>query len=356
MNQHDKTTLSAGRLLTRDAFRVAVFTRDGYKCVKCGAPAVDAHHIMERRLFENGGYYENNGASLCEVHHLEAEQTILTPDEIRTAAGIKVVILPEHLYGDSDLCYDKWGNIVQPNGTRVKGELFFDESVQKVLSKGGVLELFSKYVKYPRTYHLPYSQSVGKDDRRLGDDLCFQGRQVVCTLKMDGENTSLYRDYIHARSLDMAPHASRNWVKGLWSRICHEIPDGWRICGENLYGTHTIKYTDLSSFFQVFSIWNDKNMCLSWDETVEWCELLNLTMVPPLYQGEYDHKSIMRAYESHAKSHVAEGFVVRTHDGFSYGAFRKSVAKFVHAGFKVRHGQRTSGNIEVNLLADGGRW
>jgi len=34
------------KLLTRDEFREGVFKRDNYKCVVCGAPAKDAHHII----------------------------------------------------------------------------------------------------------------------------------------------------------------------------------------------------------------------------------------------------------------------------------------------------------------------
>lgn len=43
-------------LLSRDAFREAVFTRDNHKCVICGKEAQDAHHnhIMERRSNELG--------------------------------------------------------------------------------------------------------------------------------------------------------------------------------------------------------------------------------------------------------------------------------------------------------------
>jgi len=44
-------------LLTRDQFREAVFARDKGRCVICGAEGKDAHHIMERSLFDDGGYY-----------------------------------------------------------------------------------------------------------------------------------------------------------------------------------------------------------------------------------------------------------------------------------------------------------
>lgn len=160
-------------LLTRDNFREGVFKRDNYKCVICKEDAKDAHHIIERRSFSDGGYYMDNGASLCEKHHIMAEETTLSCDEIREACGITKICLPDHFYSDNE--YDKWGNIILPNGQRIKGELFYDESVQKILKQGKVLDLFQKYVKYGRTYHLPWSNLL-KDDRILPDDSNFTGK------------------------------------------------------------------------------------------------------------------------------------------------------------------------------------
>src|ERR1035437_7922501 len=104
-------------LLNRDIFRESVFKRDGFKCVICREEAKDAHHIIERRLFGNGGYFILNGASLCEKHHIQAEETTLSCDEIRKAAGITEIVLPEHFYEDVE--YDKWGNEILHNGTRI---------------------------------------------------------------------------------------------------------------------------------------------------------------------------------------------------------------------------------------------
>ena len=183
------------KILNRDLFRTSVFARDGYKCIICNKNAIldnknepinlDAHHIIERRLFTDGGYYLDNGASLCEVHHIEAEQTTLGCDEIRLKAGIENIIIPEHFY--HDYSYDKWGNILLPTGVKIRGELFYDESVQKILKQGKVLDMFQKHIKYPRTYHLPWSNML-KDDRMLKDDSHFIGKRVIMSLKMDGEN------------------------------------------------------------------------------------------------------------------------------------------------------------------------
>ena len=122
------------KLLTRDAFREGVFLRDGHKCVFCDKPAKDAHHILERRLWPDGGYYLENGASVCEEHHLACERTAISVEDVRNAAAIRKVWVPPHFYDDH--VYDKWGNPVLEDGRRGKGELFFDESVQKALKEG----------------------------------------------------------------------------------------------------------------------------------------------------------------------------------------------------------------------------
>ena len=101
--------------------------------------------------------------------------------------------------------------------------------------------------KYPRSPHLPWSEGGTSDDAYLFDTDHFAGKEVVITEKMDGENTSMYRDGIHARSIDGRHHPSRDWVKALHGKICLEIPEGWRLCGENLYARHSIAYEELES-------------------------------------------------------------------------------------------------------------
>ena len=45
-------------------------------------------HIIERKLFDDGGYYLNNAASVCEHHHIECEKTLITVGEVYKAAKI----------------------------------------------------------------------------------------------------------------------------------------------------------------------------------------------------------------------------------------------------------------------------
>ena len=321
------------KLLTRDAFREAVFKRDRWKCVFCKDDAQDAHHILERRLWPDGGYYLENGASVCGPCHMRCEDTTYSVEDVRHAAGITKIVVPDQFYPDH--IYDKWGNPILEDGRRGKGELFYDESVQKVL--GDILSLFTPYVKYPRTFHFPWSPGMHNDDRMSHDLNAFLGQEVVITEKMDGENTTMYPDHIHARSIDSRGGEDRAWVKGLWSRIAHDIPEGWRICGENLWAEHSIHYSGLKSYFYVFSMWNERNVCLSWEETLEYCELFELRHVPVLWCGtlstDYDEaKKQIRAVEKNLKWDRNEGYVMRPTRSFTYGQFKDCVRKFVRSG------------------------
>ena len=183
-----------------------------------------------------------------------------------------------------------------------------------------------KYKKYPRTPHLPWSEQVSSDDKRLSSDDIFVGKEVVVTEKMDGENTSMYSDYIHARSLDSGNHESRNWVKNFWGQIRYLIPDGCRVCGENLFAKHSIFYNDLTGYFLGFSYWCSDE-CNSWDRTLQIFSDIGIEPVRCIYRGVYDLDRIHSAWDR--LGHESEGYVIRLADGFSYDSFGKSVAKFV---------------------------
>lgn len=88
-------------------------------------------HIIERKLFLDGGYYIDNGASVCDEHHWSCEKTDISVEEVRLACKIKTIIIPEHF--DINISYDKWGNVLLANGIRIKGGMFYLENVQKVL-------------------------------------------------------------------------------------------------------------------------------------------------------------------------------------------------------------------------------
>jgi hypothetical protein len=187
----------------------------------------------------------------------------------------------------------------------------------------------SNKFKYPRTGHFAWSEGATNDDKIQYDLSNFQYEEVVISEKMDGENTTMYPEFFHARSLDSNNHPSRNYVKGIWGNIRYDIPKGWRICGENLYAKHSLYYDNLESYFMCFSIWNENNVCLNIDETLEWCSLLNIVHVPILYRGKFD-LDFIRNFK--IDTNVHEGFVMRLAREFHYNDFEKSVVKWVRKG------------------------
>lgn len=204
-------------------------------------------------------------------------------------------------------------------------------------------------IKYPRTPHLPWSPGATNDDICQGNVNIFEGKVVVVTEKMDGENTTLYPDYVHARSIDSRFHPSRTWVKAFQAKIGYRIPTGWRICGENLYAKHSIAYEDLPSYFLAFSVWNDRNECLSWEDSKVFFEKLGLLAPKELYIGLWCEKTIRNIV---LDTNHQEGYVVRVADSFHFNAFAHSVAKWVRKNHVVTEQHWMHAEIVPNGLKD----
>lgn len=208
-----------------------------------------------------------------------------------------------------------------------------------------------RYVKYPRTFHVPWTESITKDDRVHEDLNFFQGKKVVVTEKRDGENSSIYSDgYFHARSVDGDSHPSQSWLKNFMRQWYFNIPEGWRVCGESLYAIHSIQYDDLISYFEVFSIWNDMNECLSWLDTKMYCELLELSTVPVLFEGIYD-EDVIKGLDLDEQNQ--EGYVIRLANKFPLSAFKFSCAKYVrknHVQDTVHNWRNSWDSNKINKL------
>jgi hypothetical protein len=211
-------------------------------------------------------------------------------------------------------------------------------------------------LKYPRTPHLPWSRSRTDDDKVLTSTDHFLGQSVVVTEKLDGENTTMLRAHCHARSLDSKHHPSRNYVKGIWGRIRHDLPEGWRFCGENVFATHSIHYTALTDYFYLIAVFDEQHRCLSWDETCTWAAMLSLQTVPVIWSGIYDEPAIQALWPRPSCFGAAEseGYVVRRTCGFHATEFRDYVAKFVRPHHVQTDEFWMNQPIVPNLLAGGG--
>ena len=188
--------------------------------------------------------------------------------------------------------------------------------------------------KYPRTYHLSFSEALQSDDKLIESTDKLQGEETVVLLKMDGENTTLYHDdYMHARSIDSKTNWTRDIAKKIHSVIRHDIPEGHRLCCENLYAKHSIFYPDgyLDGYLYLLSVWDDKNRCLSWDDTLEYAQLFDLPTPKELYRGVFDEK-VLKELAKNLDTSIEEGFVVRLTKSFDYEEFSESVTKYVRKG------------------------
>jgi hypothetical protein len=205
-------------------------------------------------------------------------------------------------------------------------------------------------IKYGRTGHLPWSEGVTSDDKIIESLDGFIGQEVVVSLKLDGENSAMAKDYTHARSLDSRHHWSRSRLKQLHAELSYYIPDHIIIYGENLVATHSIKYDNLKSYFYVFNILDTLyDTFFAWDDLVETCSILELTTVPVIYRGIWDEELIKNLPIDLTKD---EGYVVRVAGCFGREEFPTKVAKFVRKGHireECEHWMNKP-ETEINLL------
>lgn len=213
--------------------------------------------------------------------------------------------------------------------------------------------------KYPRTPHLPWSPGISSDDEVLDISPWSPLDSINVTMKMDGENTTIGPDYVHARSLDSGYHLSRTWVKKFASDWQWDLNEDERICGENMYARHSIAYDNLESFFLGFSYWTG-DWCHSWKETEAKFAEYGIVSVPVLFDSVSFvtlstplQKGTNRSswFESEDRYKDREGYVVRSVDGFSYNEFSQNVAKYVRAHHVKTDGHWMHEQVGRNSLA-----
>lgn len=260
--------------LSRDKFREQALIRDQGLCVWCKKPATAVHHLLDRSLFTDGGYYIANGVSLCEACHIQAEQSLLSVEELRQAAGISIVVVPEGF--DSSLSYDKWGKIV------VSGTL----------------------IKYPRTPHLEGSRlQKGDEDLSQVSFASIANKFLVIEEKIDGGNTgiSFVDGELHLQSrghyLRGGPREAqfnllKTWANTFASIFYEVLGNRYTMYGEWMYAKHTIFYDQLPHYFFEFDIYDtEKGLFLSTRRRQEMLDFIRLYVpiqsVPVLKSGKF---------------------------------------------------------------------
>ncbi len=351
----------------RDEFRRTVFERDNNTCTVpwCTRTADDAHHIIERDYWNNGGYIPDNGASVCNHHHQHAERDLIPPQSFWRWIGITNPPLPT---GIDTIHINKWTDKLDTPPWKEHRQ----------------------YIKYPSTRHLPFSHVGDDDDTQMKHVDRFLDAPLVITEKLDGSNAMLIQDVdepVRSRRGRKATHKSFDLLHDIyWSYNIHEkLPDNIQVFGEWLYAKHSIHYgctctpscddaaspltnrlpedapSDERAYFQVFGVYDMKyDMWLSWETTQVVAEKLGFPTAP-VRRVTDDEDAAMFTNESKfyddvydiAQSVISdggEGIVVRSKYPFHYGQFSERVGKYVRENHVTtsehwRHQSVTQNNL-----------
>lgn len=187
-------------------------------------------------------------------------------------------------------------------------------------------------IKHPSTPHLPWSQEVAGDDKKITTLAPFAGREIWVSEKMDGESTTgYYPGVMHARSLDSAHNETRDWIKSMVTGMGYQFPRGWRFVFENVAYYHSINYRSLPSFAYLLMIWNEQNVRLAYDDICEWADKLDLAMPALLYRGIFDEDALKEIVNNMDLTQQ-EGYVISVTDPLPFADFSRLTAKFVRKG------------------------
>jgi len=339
----------------RKKFRESVFSRDNNECVVpwCDNESDDAHHVIERELWKDGGYILNNGASVCNKHHKYAENNNIPPQAFYQWIGIENPPLPKSI---DDINVNKWGKK-------------FDMPPWKNLRER---------IKYQSTRHLLplywYDEETTADSRIEHDDTGIEsvdnlvGIPLVITEKIDGSNCMIVNDIdnpVRARNGSKpTKDMDKLYKKGglYWEQeVNQKLPDRLQVFGEWVLAKHSIHYgcdceepcedigpslselTDVNderAYFQIFGAY-DKiwDMWLSWPETERVSDVLGFPTTPVLYceddldsptfETNHEARNELIRYARDVIDNGGEGIVVRSKFPFHYGQFSTKLGKYV---------------------------
>lgn len=326
--------------MNRKKFREDCVKRDNNTCIvpSCNSRVDDEkdgegdiHHIIERKLWPNGGYIKENGVSICNYHHRLAEKNVIPPQAFWKWIKVSKPPLPDDIPYNSN----KWGEQL----------------------KAPPWKEHRDNIKYPSTRHLPWSHKQDRDDTNHPNLENFIGYDLVASIKMDGSNCMIVKDSenpVRARNGKQANKEHFDLAKKMYweNNYYNKIPKNLQIFGEWLYAKHSIHYgcncatecqdigPALEDYFQVFGIYDNKyDIWLSWKKTLSIADELNLTVVPPVNEkyeiGSYKKEEIQLLWDDlydlsqKAVEQGHEGIIVRSKYPFYYSQIDKRLGKYV---------------------------
>jgi hypothetical protein len=214
--------------------------------------------------------------------------------------------------------------------------------------------------KYCRSLHAPISLGTTSDDRFMppGYLKAFADMHgLVLTEKLDGENNAFTKPGLFARS-HTAPTVSP-WTKPLrerWDLIKNDLGD-LEIFGEGMYGTHSIKYSKLESYYYVFGV-REKGLWLSWEEVKFYASMFDFPTVPEIeiktplksfYKEGVDENKLL---EEWFKTNLGAYWVDSVETPGLLGGIDPVTGKPCSEGFVVRNSNSYRANDGVIPVAD----
>jgi hypothetical protein len=340
----------------RKQFRQAVFDRDENNCLVpwCDQNADDAHHIIERDLWDDGGYVKDNGASVCNHHHQYAESNDIPPQAFYLWAGINDPPTPNTI---DTVHTNKWGEE-------------FDRPPWKNLRER---------IKYQSSRHLLplywHDDETTADSRMEHDDTGletvedFTGIPLVITHKIDGSNCMMVGDDletpVRARN-GSSPTEDMERLHGdgglYWQQeVNQKLPDRLQVFGEWTLAKHSIHYgcncnppcedvgprlseltgiENARSYFQIFGVFDKEwDMWLSWNRTEAVADELGFPTTPVIhcedsndaatYETEHEARQDLINHAREVIENGGEGIVVRSKFPFHYDQFSNRLGKYV---------------------------
>lgn len=201
--------------------------------------------------------------------------------------------------------------------------------------------------KYPRTYHMPFSEGATNDDRICESEWWehLKGKRLILTEKLDGESVMCCKTGAYTRSV--AAPTEHPWSRNIWEHggvydnVKNILGEDEMIYGENLYGIHSIEYnnlvndpTKISSYYYMFGA-RDSEKWYSWEDVCLMADILKLSTVPVLEIGKFDtvdelkERIMFHMAQGSKYGDTIEGVVVRNANEYPVGDFKWNVVKYV---------------------------
>ncbi len=190
-------------------------------------------------------------------------------------------------------------------------------------------------MKFPRTYHLPWSPGATSDDKKHRDISFLLDTPLVITEKLDGENQCWSRDNFHLRSESSNGGQLRSRAKAKWAEVRAHLSKRFLFYIEDISNVHSIEYEDYSNLFFLIGLYDLLDQ--QWLEVnpARGQQCLGLPDPPRLYEGvvkteaELEALTNFLAKEPSSLGGDLEGLVITPAGDFK--DWSSSTAKWVRA-------------------------